>query len=67
MDAIFAKSNWLSVVSVAAKEPHRYDRHGNMVIAYEDTDVGQRRRSSVQNYNKDKEGGSEGYENGNSV
>lgn len=53
MDAIFAKSNWLSVVSVAAKEPHRYDKHGNLVIAYEDTEEGKYRRSSVRSLDKE--------------
>ena len=47
MDLIFSKSTWLNVVKVADKEPHRYDKHGNLLIEYTETEEAQRRRSSM--------------------
>lgn len=45
MDSIFAKSGWWSVVSIAQKEPNRFDRNGNLLIAYGDTGEHERRNS----------------------
>lgn len=46
MDAIFKKSTGVfNVVSVAAKEPYHYDRHGNLKPEYLEEAV--RRRSSA--------------------
>lgn len=52
MDEIFHKTtNPFDVVKIAHEMPHRYDKHGDLLIAYEQTDeyrqVGERRRSSV--------------------
>lgn len=52
MDEIFHKTtNPFNVVKIAHEMPHRYDKHGDLLIAYEETDeylqVGERRRSSV--------------------
>ena len=54
MDAIFQKTrNIFTVVKTAKDEPNRYDKEGNLLIKYEDTDVARRasgtgrRRSSV--------------------
>lgn len=47
MDAIFAKSGWFSCVPIAAKEPHRFDKNGNLLISYLDTQEHQRRESVV--------------------
>ena len=46
MDAIFVKTkNIFTVVSTAKHEPRRYDKNGNMLIQYEDTDMAERRGS----------------------
>lgn len=34
MDTIFEKSGWFSVIKNAATEPHRFDKHGNLLIDY---------------------------------
>jgi hypothetical protein len=52
MDEIFHKTtNPFDVVQIAHELPHRYDKHGNLLIAYNETDeflqIGERRRSSV--------------------
>ena len=57
MDEIFHKTKgWLGTgengcVSIAKRMPHRYDKHGGLVISYQETEEGQmwaeRRRSSV--------------------
>lgn len=52
MDSIFHKTtNIFDVVGVAAKEPRRYGKNGELLINYEETDEFQRqterRRSSV--------------------
>ena len=48
MDAIFLKTtNWFDCVAIARKEPHRYDEHGNLKIAYEETEDYMYRRHSV--------------------
>jgi hypothetical protein len=52
MDEIFHKTtNPFDVVKIANDMPHRYDKRGNLLISYEETDEGQmfaeRRRSSV--------------------
>jgi hypothetical protein len=52
MDEIFHKTTSpFDVVKIAYDLPHRYDKHGNLLIGYEETDEGQifaeRRRSSI--------------------
>jgi hypothetical protein len=52
MDEIFHKTtNPFNVVKIAHDMPHRYDKHGELLIAYDETEeareVGQRRRSSI--------------------
>ena len=51
MDEIFHKtSNPFDVVKIANDMPHRYDKHGELLISYEDTEearIAERRRSSV--------------------
>lgn len=52
MDEIFHKTtNPFNVVKIAYEVPHRYDKDGNLLIAYDETDefrvVGDRRRSSI--------------------
>jgi hypothetical protein len=52
MDEIFHKTtNPFDVVKVAKQMPHRYDKHGELLISYEATEEAQiyaeRRRSSV--------------------
>lgn len=52
MDEIFHKTtNPFDVVKVANELPHRYDKRGNLLISYEETEEAQmyaeRRRSSV--------------------
>jgi hypothetical protein len=52
MDEIFHKStNPFDVVKVAFEVPHRYDKRGDLLISYEETEEAQmfaeRRRSSV--------------------
>ncbi|KAI9716502.1 MAG: hypothetical protein M1828_007662 [Chrysothrix sp. TS-e1954] len=57
MDTIFQKTTSIfNAVKAARDEPRRYDKKGNMIIAYEETDAarrgseigGEQRRSSVQ-------------------
>ncbi|RMD43244.1 hypothetical protein DV735_g1882, partial [Chaetothyriales sp. CBS 134920] len=45
MDAIFQKSTVWTVVKVADREPHRFDKHGKALVKYEETE--QARRASV--------------------
>lgn len=52
MDEIFHKTtNLFNVVKIAKQMPHRYDKHGELLISYEETEEAQiyaeRRRSSV--------------------
>jgi len=52
MDEIFHKTtNSFDVVKIAHDMPHRYDKRGELLISYEETEEGQmfaeRRRSSV--------------------
>ncbi|KAI9728259.1 MAG: hypothetical protein M1834_007752 [Cirrosporium novae-zelandiae] len=47
MDVIFHKSNTWNVVRVAREEPHRYDKNGELLIAYEDTEEHRRRVSAI--------------------
>lgn len=48
MDTIFNKTtNVFNVVSVARNEPHRYGKHGELLINYEDTEQHLRRASHV--------------------
>lgn len=52
MDEIFHKTtNPSNVVKIAKQMPHRYDKHGNLLISYDETEEAQihaeRRRSSV--------------------
>ena len=48
MDAIFLKTtNWFNCVSIAKHEPHRYDKHGNVIIAYAETDDIKLRKHSI--------------------
>ncbi|KAL9050948.1 MAG: hypothetical protein Q9162_006333 [Coniocarpon cinnabarinum] len=48
MDSIFLKTtNWFNCVSIAREEPHRYDKDGNLVIKYDETDDAALRRHSV--------------------
>jgi hypothetical protein len=52
MDEIFHKTtNPFDVVKIAKQMPHRYDKHGELLISYEETEEAQmyveRRRSSV--------------------
>lgn len=48
MDAIFNKTTSVfNVVSVARNEPHRYGKHGELLINYEDTEQHLRRASHV--------------------
>ncbi|KAF2443571.1 general substrate transporter [Karstenula rhodostoma CBS 690.94] len=52
MDEIFHKTtNPFNVVKIAKQMPHRYDKHGELLISYEETEEAQmyaeRRRSSV--------------------
>lgn len=49
MDSIFAKSGVFSVVPIANKEPHRFDKQGNLLIAYGDSDMAHRLHSVVSN------------------
>ncbi|KAF2640831.1 general substrate transporter [Massarina eburnea CBS 473.64] len=77
MDEIFHKTtNPFNVVHIANEMPHRYDKRGNLLIAYEETEEGQmfaeRRRSSITaqevsrataNAEKEKDNGVEHREN----
>ncbi|RMZ79772.1 hypothetical protein DV738_g3206, partial [Chaetothyriales sp. CBS 135597] len=45
MDAIFQKSTVWTVVKVADREPHRFDKNGKALVKYEETE--QARRASV--------------------
>ena len=46
MDSIFVKCNSIfTVVRIAKDEPRRYDKKGNPIINYEDTDMAERRGS----------------------
>lgn len=52
MDEIFHRTtNPFNIVKIAHEMPHRYDKYGNLLIAYEETEEGQmyaeRRRSSI--------------------
>ena len=48
MDTIFTKTKSIfSLVSVARNEPHRYDKDGNVLIDYEQTEEHERRKSSA--------------------
>jgi len=52
MDEIFHKTtNPFNVVGIAHDMPHRYDKNGELLISYEETEEGQmyaeRRRSSI--------------------
>lgn len=48
MDSIFQKSKSIfDVVGIARREPHRYDKNGNVLIQYEETEAHTRRKSSV--------------------
>lgn len=48
MDNIFMKTrNIFTVVKTAKQEPHRYDKEGNVLINYEETEEHERRKSSV--------------------
>lgn len=51
MDSIFHKTHgaagWISVVKVAHDEPHRYDKSGRMIIAYDESDEHAQRQASV--------------------
>jgi hypothetical protein len=48
MDNIFVKTNSIfTVVKVAKQEPHRYDKNGDVLINYEETEEHERRRSSA--------------------
>lgn len=48
MDNIFVKTNSIfTVVKVAKNEPHRYDKNGDALINYEETEEHERRRSSA--------------------
>lgn len=53
MDSIFRKSkNWFDVVGIARNEPFRYDKEGNLVISYEETEDHQRRQQSISSSRK---------------
>ena len=46
MDTIFHKTrHWWQVVRVAHHEPRRYGKHGELLLAYDQTDEYQRRAS----------------------
>ena len=48
MDLIFQKTTSIfKVVGVAKREPHRYDKRGNILIDYQNTEDHRRRRSSM--------------------
>lgn len=48
MDNIFVKCKSIfTVVKIAREEPRRYGKNGEVLINYEETDMAQRRRSSV--------------------
>ena len=48
MDTIFYKTKSIfKVVSIAKHEPHRYDKNGNVLIDYTETEHHERRKSSV--------------------
>ena len=48
MDAIFYKTKSIfKVVSIAKHEPHRFDKDGNVLIDYTETEHHERRKSSV--------------------
>ncbi|KAJ5086772.1 hypothetical protein NUU61_008079 [Penicillium alfredii] len=48
MDTIFHKTNNVfSLVSVARNEPHRYGKHGELLINYQDTEEHHRRASYI--------------------
>lgn len=48
MDTIFIKTKSIfSVVRVAAEEPHRYDKNGDVLIDYTETGEHARRKSSA--------------------
>jgi hypothetical protein len=48
MDEIFRNTTGvLDVVRVSAEVPHRYDRRGELLIAYEETGTARRRSSAV--------------------
>jgi hypothetical protein len=48
MDTIFIKTKSIfTVVKVAKEEPHRYDKNGNVLIDYADTEEHARRKSSA--------------------
>jgi len=58
MDAIFVKCHsYLSVVKIAKDEPRRFGKKGELLIAYEETEEHQRRRSSVHPHTLGKDGG----------
>ncbi|KAL8828921.1 MAG: hypothetical protein Q9191_002312 [Dirinaria sp. TL-2023a] len=40
-------AGWMNVVKVARDEPHRYDKDGRMIIAYDETDEHAQRQASV--------------------
>ena len=55
MDSVFHKTtSWFNCVKIAANEPYRYDKHGNLLISYDQADdpVAERRRSSVVSQEK---------------
>lgn len=48
MDAIFVKCKSIfTAVKTAKQEPRRYGKNGEKLINYEETDMAQRRRSSI--------------------
>ena len=48
MDGIFLKTKSIfKVVSIAKHEPHRYDKEGNVLIDYTQTEDHERRKSSA--------------------
>ncbi len=49
MDSIFRKTTGIfSVVRTAKEEPHRYGKHGEILIDYEATEEHERRRSTAE-------------------
>lgn len=73
MDEIFHKVHGFrgafDVVKVAHEKPHRYGKHGELLISYEETEDAQevqRRRSSVAGQEADVEKAN-GYANGEGV
>lgn len=48
MDTIFTKTKSIfTVVKIAKEEPHRYDKNGDVLIDYANTEEHERRKSSV--------------------